>query len=238
MEHKRDYKKIAAITILIILIIGVLSVFAFDVYRKNVVFNAPFEREENVTSEESGTVFIDESDDINGKFDNNASELINDTTTLPPTTLPPTTEATSETTTVPKPSLPSDVVSDDEVLLIKAINDYRKDNGLSELKTDKTLSDFAAIRAKEIENVWSANRPDGQPFKSIFSEYGIYESFKPVECVSKYKNFNTDSIIKAWSKTEQYKEILLNEKYDGVGVGVVYDANGNCYVSAIFINKD
>lgn len=236
---KRNYKKITIVTILVILILGIFIAFSFDVYRKNVILYSPFEREENLTyEEESRTYKVDFSDDINEEFTNNPSELINDSTTLPPTTLPPTTEVTSETTTAPKPPLPKDTLSDDEALLIDAINNYRKENGLKELNVDQTLVSFSALRAKEIKTVWSANRPDGQPFKSIFNEYGVYENEKTIECVAKHKSFNTNSIIKAWSNTEQYKEILLNEKYDGVGVGIAYDSDGSCYVSAIFINKN
>ena len=207
MEHEKNYKKITLIAIIVILLLGALIAFGFDVYRKNVVFNAPFERPDVYQEEESRTYHIEESDDINGKFDNNSSELKNDSTTLPPAT-ETTTEVISETTTEPKPSLPSDVISDDEDLLIEAINKLRTENGLEKLKSDKSLSDFAAIRSKELQTKLSANRPDGKTFRTIFNEYGIYENLKPIECVAKHKKFDTNAVLKAWLNTEQYKEII------------------------------
>jgi uncharacterized protein YkwD len=73
-------------------------------------------------------------------------------TRVPRVSLTPTSKPTVKPTASSTPTItPANIPTDDKTaFFINAINDYRRQNKLSDVKTSKETCDFAAIRAKEI----------------------------------------------------------------------------------------
>lgn len=78
------------------------------------------------------------------------------TSTPKPTSSPTPTQSiqsnTQKETEDTSPVIQAKVITDVQQYIMNAINDYRKSQGLSSVKTDTYTCDFAKVRAKEIES--------------------------------------------------------------------------------------
>lgn len=114
----------------------------------------------------------------------------------------------------------------DEV--IELVNKERKAAGLSALKKNDELCDNANVRAKEINEVFSHTRPNGETcFTAITVSYGYAG-----ENIAKGQT-TPEEVMDSWMNSPDHKKNILSKNYTSIGVG--YDPSTNCWVQ-IFIS--
>ncbi|WP_049945271.1 CAP domain-containing protein [Butyrivibrio sp. AC2005] len=113
-----------------------------------------------------------------------------------------------------------------EQAILDGINNVRRENGLSELKYDFELEEYAQIRAQEVAIVWSHTRPDGSEWKTVAP--GIYRG----EILA--RNSSTDfgevsNLITGWINSPKHYYEMTQKAFTKAGVGIYHgpDANGN-----------
>lgn len=146
--------------------------------------------------------------------------------TRPPATEPPETEA--------PPCDPSNYgVGSLEYAVLDAINAYRAEAGAAALSLDTKLSGIAALRAREVKQVWSHSRPDGRDFASALSDYG-YGYTTASESLIHAVGFDAQAMVDKWMSSDSNSGSLLNGSLATAGIGV-YQSGGVTYVAAILV---
>ena len=112
--------------------------------------------------------------------------------------------------------------------LIRLTNEERKDAGLEPLTVDDELMDFAQIRAEEISELYSHNRPSGAP-DGPYAEYQYGENIA--------KGYTTpQAAVDGWMGSDAHRAEIINDTYnDSFGVGVYRAPNGTYYWVQVFI---
>ena len=112
--------------------------------------------------------------------------------------------------------------------LIRLTNEERKDAGLEPLTVDDELMDFAQIRAEEISELYSHNRPSGAP-DGPYAEYQYGENIA--------KGYTTpQAAVDGWMGSDAHRAEIMNDTYnDSFGVGVYRAPNGTYYWVQVFI---
>ena len=96
---------------------------------------------------------------------------------------------------------------EDELLI--AINKYRKNNGVIELKkASGEFSDFAKVRAVEISVSFSHSRPN--PKNKVFIELGSY--MVSGENLAKGQR-NVEEVLQSWLSSTGHKDNILNPEF-------------------------
>ena len=115
----------------------------------------------------------------------------------------------------------------DEV--IELVNKERKAAGLSALKKNDELCDNANVRAKEINEVFSHTRPNGETcFTAITVSYGYAG-----ENIAKGQT-TPEEVMDSWMNSPDHKKNILSKNYTSIGVG--YDPLTNRWVQ-LFISE-
>ena len=112
--------------------------------------------------------------------------------------------------------------------VIELTNKEREKHGRAPLEEDEALNEVAEIRASELPESWSHQRPDGTSCWSAFMkvdgrfEYGVKE-----ENLAK-GNQTPESAVNSWMNSAGHRRNLLNPDVNFIGVGV-YESNGTYY---------
>ena len=112
--------------------------------------------------------------------------------------------------------------------LIRLTNEERKDAGLDSLIVDEELMDFAQMRAEEISELYSHNRPSGVP-DGPYAEYQYGENIA--------KGYTTpQAAVDGWMGSDAHRAEIMDDTYnDSFGVGVYRAPNGTYYWVQVFI---
>lgn len=171
--------------------------------------------------------------------------------TEPPATEPPTTEplatespATEPPETEPPASEPEPTdpplydisgysVGSLEKAMKKAINAYRTEEDLGELKLSSRLCAIASCRAYETSQVWSHTRPDGRGYGSVLSDYGYGAGSVKELLVYVSGSGSAGDIVDKWMASDSHAQLLLGD-YTTVGIGV-YRSGGYTYVACLLV---
>lgn len=145
-----------------------------------------------------------------------------------PTTEPPATEP--EPTDPPLYDISGYSVGSLEYAMRDAINAYRTEAGLGELKLSSRLCAIASCRGYEISQVWSHTRPDGRSYKTVLSDYGYVGSAQEL-LVYVSGSGDGQAIVDKWMGSDSHKDLLLGS-FSTVGIGV-YRVNGLTYVACL-----
>lgn len=126
--------------------------------------------------------------------------------------------------------------------LVDMINSYRKASGLGVVTYNDNLTNAAMHRAAESAySNWNMTakengtkrhiRPNFKKASSIGEEYGITGSFG--ENYGRYQK-DTTEILEGWQASNAHNALLLNDKYNQIGIGIAADSEGYLYWIAIF----
>ena len=100
----------------------------------------------------------------------------------------------------------------------------REKQGLETLDVDENLMELARIRAEELEEKFSHERPDGTHAAQAFSGgeniAGDYTS--------------PSAVMEAWMGSEGHRANILRERFHYIGVGCYQDTNGDLYWVQLF----
>lgn len=120
---------------------------------------------------------------------------------------------------------PSDKDKAQNEVLFNLINEYRKENGISPLKTDSKLYKIGKIRAGEIKSKYDDTRPNTLGFHTVLNENGY--SFSNADEV-RFKadgKVQADKLMKIWYDAPENAEILLEPEYTKIAVGYIESGN-------------
>lgn len=114
--------------------------------------------------------------------------------------------------------------------LLDIINNFRRDNGLSELEFDEELNGYAAIRAEECGTLWSHDRPNGQMGIDLIPK----DRWRGENLA---KNFNdADGVLEAWIDSPSHLDNLLFEEFNKCGIAYYQKRNGENFWCILFTN--
>lgn len=106
--------------------------------------------------------------------------------------------------------------------MIQLTNEERARNGLGELKVSERLMSGAAIRADECTISFSHTRPNGgDPIGSA-------------EILAATSSLDANRAINNWIQSDAHHKIMLNSKYNYIGVGVAEGTDGRYYYVELF----
>ena len=104
--------------------------------------------------------------------------------------------------------------------IIELVNTERAKRGIPALKKDDRLMDTAHLRANELVQLFSHDRPDGSDFFSAFlSGYNRWG-----ENIAEGQK-DPKKVMDSWMHSEGHKKNILNKDFDSIGVGC-YNNNG------------
>lgn len=116
--------------------------------------------------------------------------------------------------------------------VVKLVNKERKAAGLSKLKSDNELNAVAAIRAKELIEEYSHDRPDGSSCGTALDDAGIPYMTRGENIGWVQKN-TADRIMNAWMDSPKHKANILGKQFGKIGVAC-YKYDGKYYWVQVF----
>ena len=115
--------------------------------------------------------------------------------------------------------------------ILRLVNKYRNDAGLSSVKLDENLCKAAQIRAEETKTSFSHTRPSGKTCFSVLSDLGI--SYMGAGENIAYGQRSPNEVMTAWMNSEGHRANILNGSFTKLGVGV-YTYSGVIYWAQMF----
>jgi len=120
----------------------------------------------------------------------------------------------------------------DEVF--RLTNAERAAVGLSPLYPRSELAQIAEIRAYEIIQLFSHDRPDGREFSTVFTDNDVSYHFAG-ENLAAGQRTPTEA-VRGWMNSPGHRENMLRREYGHLGVAVTMDGNGRLYWTQMFSN--
>ena len=108
--------------------------------------------------------------------------------------------------------------------LVDKTNEERMKNGLSHLAEDEKLSSAAMVRAEEQHRLFSHIRPDGSPFYSVFSQYGIGGTMRG-ENLARGLPEACERVFQGWLESCSHRDNILFGQFTKIGIGYA-ESNG------------
>ncbi len=108
----------------------------------------------------------------------------------------------------------------DEAETLELINEYRKKNGLTDLKPIKSLQDVSKLKAEDLVNYeyFSHTSPNlGTPFEMLKNN-GIYYKVAGENLAG---NTTPQRAVEAWINSESHRDNILDGRFQYTGVYVI-----------------
>ena len=107
--------------------------------------------------------------------------------------------------------------------VLRLVNKYRNENGLSSVSLSSAICDAADVRAVEIKSVFSHTRPDGRSCFTALSDLGI--SYGGAGENIAYGQSSPEEVMTAWMNSSGHRANILNSSFTKLGVGVYKSGN-------------
>ncbi len=132
-----------------------------------------------------------------------------------------------------------------DIVMLQKINSFREENGLNALELNDDLFDVADVRLSELPVNFDHTRPNGESYKSVYSELGLTDKYeRGSENIAKileewdFSNESADEyvdyIFEAYKNSESHRENMLKPYWKYYGGGFLTNYNGNCYQIQVF----
>lgn len=111
-------------------------------------------------------------------------------------------------------------LTSEEQEVLNLINEYRRENGLNELKPANRLQDVADLKANDlVENNYFSHVSEnlGTPFEMLESNNIQYT----VAGENLAGNVNSSKAVEAWTNSPTHKANILDEEFKYTGISVV-----------------
>lgn len=110
-------------------------------------------------------------------------------------------------------------ISPDEI--VRLTNEKRAEAGLSKLILNKTLSEAASIKGRDMINkdYWAHVAPDGTEPWFFLNKVGYKYKYAGENLARDFSD--ASSVVEAWMESSTHKDNILNPKYKEIGIGVV-----------------
>ena len=122
----------------------------------------------------------------------------------------------------------------DEVIML--VNEQRAAYGLPALYESALLNQAAQIRAEEIIQKFSHERPDGRRGISAFTDVGGAYWEIGENIAGGYPD--EEAVVNAWMGSEHHRENILYEKFGAIGIGICKVGNEIYWVQMFTDGKD
>lgn len=99
--------------------------------------------------------------------------------------------------------------------VIELVNQERTQRGLRPLETDEYMTHTADVRVKELETLFSHNRPDGS---SCFSAFPGEDSDELAENIASGQR-TPEEVMEFWMNSPGHRKNILNPELTSIGVG-------------------
>lgn len=111
-------------------------------------------------------------------------------------------------------------ISQEEQKTLDLVNQYRKQNGLVELKPLARLQETAKLKAKDlVENEYFSHNSEqlGTPFEMLKANQVRYD----IAGENLAGNTTSERAVKSWIDSQTHRENMLEEKFNYTGVCVI-----------------
>ena len=108
--------------------------------------------------------------------------------------------------------------------MLKEINQQRQNAGLSPLRLDGRVCDYAQVRAQEITESFSHTRLNGEDYWTELGRMGI-DYYPGGENIAA-GNSTVQATMNQWMNSPGHKANILKEGIGGVGIGYVQAEGG------------
>lgn len=115
--------------------------------------------------------------------------------------------------------------------ILRLVNVERQKAGLSNVSQSSLLDSAALVRAKEIPQLFSHTRPNGQSCFSVLSELGI--SYNGAGENIAMGQTSPAQVMNEWMNSSGHKANILNPSFKNLGVGV-YKSGSKYYWAQMF----
>ncbi len=141
-----------------------------------------------------------------------------------------TTHSQHPSTTTTLSSISGEYLSEYENQVLVIVNNAREAEGLKSLIMNESLKDSARIRAKEIVELFSHDRPCGSKCFSVFT----YPYRAAGENIAKGQR-SPDAVFQAWADSPGHKKNMFADYFSQMGVAC-FKCNGRLYWVQLFTN--
>ena len=157
------------------------------------------------------------------------------TTTAEPTTTTTTTTVKATTTTTTNQALKGYFCYDLEAEVIRLVNIERGKEGIGPVTLNQSLRSAAAVRAVEVVDKFSHERPNGERWCTAIKI--------PYKCAGENiaaGQRTAERVVQAWMNSESHRKNLMNPRYTEVGVACYHDPDQayRYYWSQLFIGHN
>lgn len=120
----------------------------------------------------------------------------------------------------------SDILDDTYALeVINLVNQERVAAGLDELVIDEGLCEVAAVRAAEIQSLFSHTRPDGSSCFTALEDIGVQHTLTGENIA--IGQASPQAVVQAWMESPGHRENILNPSFTRIGVASLANSDGN-----------
>ena len=128
--------------------------------------------------------------------------------------------ATTTTTTTTEPSTPSTPYYDYDAAseMCGLVNELRAEWGRNELEVNEALMEAARVRAKELAEKFSHNRPNGEGGISVISDY-ILGTWYRGENIGKTGILGPSYMFKGFKDSEGHMGTMISSEFTMMGIG-------------------
>lgn len=139
------------------------------------------------------------------------------------------------------PAAPAVSLTDMESYILQSLNDQRVAAGLAPVKLNADVTGIARSRSNDMatRNYFSHTTPEGKQFLSIMNDQKIGFQFAgEILARNNYPSDQTGKVaVDSYLNSAPHKAILMDSRYDYVGVGHAVTADGMNYFTVIFIQQ-
>lgn len=124
----------------------------------------------------------------------------------------------------------------EEQEFLSLINKNRIENGLEELKIDKTVQNVARLKAQDLErnDYFSHISPNYGNIESMLNSFDVKFSSVQENIAG---NQNLTGAVNAWMNSESHRSNILNNKFNYTGIAIVNSSTYGKIFVQVFIEK-
>ncbi len=113
----------------------------------------------------------------------------------------------------------------------RLVNSYREQNGLAAFTYEELIEKSAQIRAGEIARCPSHDRPDGNPFYTVFTDVGfVAKAGAENYAVATAGCFSAEEIVNSWIASPVHRANILNGDLTIMGIGRIVSGDQEIFV--------
>ena len=139
----------------------------------------------------------------------------------------------------PIPALCRHVFTAEEKDLFNKCNDLRRKNGLSPLKWKESIYPCASVRAHELAEKLSHERPNGERFYTVINDVlgDSYDYTGVSETYARYKaaRLDTARIFNMWTSGVDIGRSVLSHSFVNAAVAIYHDDVNDLYFAVLFL---